>query len=70
MDTPEAGTAKAETVKAETVKAETAKAETADGAGVSGRPSPGRRTDFVQSLDRGLAVIRCFSSERPSLTLS
>jgi IclR family transcriptional regulator, pca regulon regulatory protein len=30
----------------------------------------GRRTDFVQSLDRGLAVIRCFSSERPSLTLS
>jgi IclR family pca regulon transcriptional regulator len=68
--TPEAGTAKAETVKAETVKAETAKAETADGAGVSGRPSPGRRTDFVQSLDRGLAVIRCFSSERPSLTLS
>ncbi|MGD0924189.1 MAG: IclR family transcriptional regulator C-terminal domain-containing protein [Streptosporangiaceae bacterium] len=37
---------------------------------MSGRPSPGRRTDFVQSLDRGLAVIRCFSSERPSLTLS
>ena len=32
--------------------------------------SAGRRTDFVQSLDRGLAVIRCFSSERPSLTLS
>jgi IclR family pca regulon transcriptional regulator len=51
-------------------EAETAKAEAGDGAGVSGRPSPGRRTDFVQSLDRGLAVIRCFSSERPSLTLS
>jgi IclR family pca regulon transcriptional regulator len=32
--------------------------------------APGRRTDFVQSLDRGLAVIRCFSSEHPSLTLS
>ncbi len=31
---------------------------------------PGRRTDFVQSLDRGLAVIRCFSSAHPSLTLS
>lgn len=31
---------------------------------------PPRRTDFVQSLDRGLAVIRCFSSENPSLTLS
>src|SRR5262249_24146401 len=26
-----------------------------------------RRTDCVQSLDRGLAVIRCFSSEHPSL---
>jgi IclR family transcriptional regulator, pca regulon regulatory protein len=34
------------------------------------RPGGGRRTDFVQSLDRGLAVIRCFSSEHPSLTLS
>ncbi len=41
------------------------------------RRSPGqqagegaRRTDFVQSLDRGLAVIRCFSAEHPSLTLS
>jgi IclR family pca regulon transcriptional regulator len=42
----------------------------ADAAEVRGRPSPARRTDFVQSLDRGLAVIRCFSSERPSLTLS
>ncbi|HEY5353410.1 MAG TPA: helix-turn-helix domain-containing protein, partial [Streptosporangiaceae bacterium] len=42
----------------------------AGGSGASGRPSPARRTDFVQSLDRGLAVIRCFSSERPSLTLS
>ena len=39
-------------------------------AAAGGRPSSGRRTDFVQSLDRGLAVIRCFSSERPSLTLS
>ena len=34
------------------------------------REGTGRRTDFVQSLDRGLAVIRCFSSEHPSLTLS
>lgn len=39
----------------------------ADGERAAG---PGRRTDFVQSLDRGLAVIRCFSSEHPSLTLS
>jgi IclR family transcriptional regulator, pca regulon regulatory protein len=38
---------------------------------LAGQPdAPGRRTDFVQSLDRGLAVIRCFSSEHPSLTLS
>jgi IclR family transcriptional regulator, pca regulon regulatory protein len=40
------------------------------GAGYTAAGSGGRRTDFVQSLDRGLAVIRCFSSERPSLTLS
>jgi IclR family pca regulon transcriptional regulator len=39
----------------------------AQAAGAAAAP---RRTDFVQSLDRGLAVIRCFSSERPSLTLS
>jgi len=39
-------------------------------AGHRARGGSGRRTDFVQSLDRGLAVIRCFSSERPSLTLS
>jgi len=29
-----------------------------------------RPTDFVHSLERGLAVIRCFSGERPRLTLS
>jgi IclR family transcriptional regulator, pca regulon regulatory protein len=29
-----------------------------------------RPADFVQSLERGLAVIRCFSAERPRLTLS
>lgn len=28
------------------------------------------RHDYVQSLDRGLAVIRCFSAETPSLTLT
>ncbi|HXF18963.1 MAG TPA: IclR family transcriptional regulator C-terminal domain-containing protein [Streptosporangiaceae bacterium] len=44
--------------------------DTGTGAEHSGAASGGRRTDFVQSLDRGLAVIRCFSSERPSLTLS
>ena len=40
------------------------------GAGTPGPAAGPRRTDFVQSLDRGLAVIRCFSSEHPSLTLS
>lgn len=29
-----------------------------------------RGTHFVQSLERGLAVVRAFSAERPSLTLS
>ena len=44
--------------------------DTGTGAEHPAAASGGRRTDFVQSLDRGLAVIRCFSSERPSLTLS
>jgi IclR family transcriptional regulator, pca regulon regulatory protein len=78
-----AGTDLADTELAETDLADTDPADTdpagaqpvaadaAEGvAGVHGRPGPVRRTDFVQSLDRGLAVIRCFSSERPSLTLS
>ncbi len=38
--------------------------------GAAGSRTQPRRTDFVQSLDRGLAVIRCFSAENPSLTLS
>ena len=58
--------AEAEPARTRPVAAEAAEGS-AEGAG---RPSPARRTDFVQSLDRGLAVIRCFSSERPSLTLS
>ena len=29
-----------------------------------------RPAGFVHSLERGLAVIRCFSAERPRLTLS
>jgi len=29
-----------------------------------------RDHDFVQSLERGLSVLRCFSAEHPSLTLS
>jgi IclR family pca regulon transcriptional regulator len=35
-----------------------------------GSADEGRPTEFVQSLDRGLAVIRAFSADRPSLTLS
>jgi IclR family pca regulon transcriptional regulator len=33
-------------------------------------PSDDRKADFVQSLERGLAVIRVFDAERPALTLS
>ena len=65
-DAAEAGPAGTELAGTDPVAADAAE----DGAEVSERPSPARRTDFVQSLDRGLAVIRCFSSERPSLTLS
>lgn len=31
---------------------------------------PARNSDFVQSLERGLAVIRAFGPDRPALTLS
>ena len=34
------------------------------------RVDRGIGTDFVQSLDRGLAVIRAFDAEHPELTLS
>ena len=37
--------------------------------GASGSPAL-RETDFVQSLQRGLAVIRAFDAENPALTLS
>ncbi|WAB83009.1 helix-turn-helix domain-containing protein [Microcella daejeonensis] len=36
----------------------------------SAAPVVDRPTEFVQSLERGLAVIRAFSDERPRLTLS
>lgn len=39
-----------------------------DGAPVTGNGGP--RPDFVQSLERGLAVIRAFDSTQPELTLS
>jgi len=34
------------------------------------RTDRGIGTDFVQSLERGLAVIRAFDAEHPELTLS
>ena len=40
-----------------------------DGVARGGQPDP-RSTDFVQSLARGLAVIRAFDGENPALTLS
>jgi IclR family pca regulon transcriptional regulator len=33
-------------------------------------PGPARNSEFVQSLERGLAVIRAFDADRPDLTLS
>jgi IclR family pca regulon transcriptional regulator len=33
-------------------------------------PGPARSPDFVQSLERGLAVIRAFDADHPALTLS
>ncbi|MCY9783507.1 helix-turn-helix domain-containing protein [Nocardiopsis sp. EMB25] len=37
---------------------------------MSTEAEPARGTHFVQSLERGLTVIRAFSAERPSMTLS
>ncbi|MGH9108173.1 MAG: IclR family transcriptional regulator domain-containing protein, partial [Acidimicrobiales bacterium] len=43
----------------------------ANGTPLVGKGPPGaRRADFVQSLERGLAVIRAFGPERPRLTLT
>jgi IclR family pca regulon transcriptional regulator len=36
----------------------------------AGSPGPQRGGEFVQSLERGLAVIRAFDAEHPELTLS
>jgi IclR family transcriptional regulator, pca regulon regulatory protein len=59
---------------ASTAAASTAAASTADGADSDesqARPGDaGRDSDFVQSLDRGLAVIRAFGPGREQLSLS
>jgi len=36
----------------------------------AGAEAPGRHRDFVQSLERGLAIIRVFDADRPRLTVS
>ncbi len=41
----------------------------AEGAGIKDE-APGRSRDFVQSLERGLAIIRVFSGQQPSMTVS
>jgi len=48
------------------------RANTPDAAGQGADPkeSGGRNSDFVQSLDRGLAVIRAFGPDRDKLSLS
>src|ERR1700748_2309264 len=38
--------------------------------GEPGEPAAARNSDFVQSLDRGLAVIRAFGPDRERLSLS
>jgi IclR family pca regulon transcriptional regulator len=40
------------------------------GDGIAGSTGPARNSDFVQSLDRGLAVIRAFGPDRERLSLS
>lgn len=37
---------------------------------MSDDPAPGRPEHFVQSLERGLAVVRAFSADAPQMTLS
>ena len=41
-----------------------------DPGGAEDLTAPGRSRDFVQSLERGLAIIRVFSAEKNSLTVS
>ena len=41
-----------------------------DNDGDGGDGGPGRRTEFVQSLERGISVLTSFSAERPRMTLS
>jgi IclR family pca regulon transcriptional regulator len=45
-------------------------ANTLDGSGQAAANRQGRNSDFVQSLDRGLAVIRAFGPDRERLSLS
>jgi IclR family transcriptional regulator, pca regulon regulatory protein len=45
-------------------------ADTGGGPGAAGSRPPVRNSDFVQSLDRGLAVIRAFGPDRERLSLS
>jgi IclR family transcriptional regulator, pca regulon regulatory protein len=45
-------------------------ADGADAAGLDAVAAPPRNSDFVQSLDRGLAVIRSFGPDRERLSLS
>jgi IclR family transcriptional regulator, pca regulon regulatory protein len=45
-------------------------ANTPGEAGQQAAPAPARNSDFVQSLDRGLAVIKAFGPDRDRLSLS
>ena len=41
-----------------------------DGDAMTDDPARGKHRDFVQSLERGLAIIRVFDADRPRLTVS
>src|SRR5580700_6892102 len=49
---------------------ETAAGETAAGETAAGETAAGDSSEFVQSLERGLSVIRAFDADHPRLTLS
>jgi IclR family transcriptional regulator, pca regulon regulatory protein len=74
-NTPEPAASRRRTARPSTRAAGDAPASRALDPGAAGRDGParaalGRNSDFVQSLDRGLAVIRAFGPDRERLSLS
>jgi IclR family transcriptional regulator, pca regulon regulatory protein len=74
-NTPEPAASRRRTARPSSRAAGDAPASHEPGPGAAGRDGPaqaalGRNSDFVQSLDRGLAVIRAFGPDRERLSLS